>query len=108
MFESVAKRATYAFESAPTECRRNASRSPSIPPSSTPSASAVSNPDLWWSYNYNLDADLVVITPALDIETGIHIAGELPLAKHPKFPSSESNFIQNLISEFKEWNESIS
>ena len=36
------------------------------------------DPALWWRYNRSLDTDLVVITSALDGETGLDAAGELP------------------------------
>ncbi len=55
-------------------------------------------PDLWWSYNHNLDSDLVVITPGSGKETGIHLAGELPMAEDPQFPKSNTTFLSNLIS----------
>ncbi len=60
--------------------------------------SIMSNPDHWWSYKYNLDDDLVVITTSPEETTGPSIAGELPLAKDPKFPESQKTFIKNLIS----------
>jgi len=55
-------------------------------------------PSLWWSYNYDLDSDLVVITPGLESETGISTAGDLPLAEDPKFPNSRTKFLNHLIS----------
>ncbi len=55
-------------------------------------------PDLWWSYNHNLDSDLVVITPGSAKEIGIHLAGELPMAEDPQFPKSNRTFLSNLIS----------
>ncbi len=58
----------------------------------------VKNPDLWWSYKKTLDDDLVVITASTEGMTGPSLAGDLPLAKDPKFPKSHDTFIQNLIS----------
>ena len=55
-------------------------------------------PDRWWSYNHNLDSDLVVITPGSAKEIGIHLAGELPMAEDPQFPNSNTTFLSNLIS----------
>ncbi len=57
---------------------------------------AVLDPSLWWRYEANLDADLVVITPALEGETGLDIAGELPLAEEPRFPEAKQNFLSHL------------
>ncbi len=62
------------------------------------STSLMNSPDHWWSYKANLDDDLVVITTAPEETAGPSIAGELPLAKDPKFPKSHKTFIKNLIS----------
>ncbi len=56
------------------------------------------NADDYWSYKKALDDDLVVITPAIEEKTALSIAGDLPLAKDPKFPDSHKTFINNLIS----------
>ena len=57
---------------------------------------AVQDPALWWRYNRNLDGDLVVITPALEGDTGLDDAGELPLAEDPRFPDARNSFLGNL------------
>ena len=57
---------------------------------------AVLDPALWWSYNRSLDGDLVVITPAMDGDTGLDAAGDLPLAEEPRFPNARSAFLNNL------------
>ena len=59
---------------------------------------AVQDPALWWRYDRNLDGDLVVITAALEGETGLDAAGELPLAEEPRYPSARSIFLNNLRS----------
>ncbi|WP_413441803.1 SWIM zinc finger family protein [Synechococcus sp. MIT S1220] len=59
---------------------------------------AVQEPSLWWRYNRNLDGDLVVITPAMDGDTGLDAAGELPLAEEPRFPDARELFLRNLRS----------
>ena len=59
---------------------------------------AVQDPALWWRYDRSLDGDLVVITAALEGETGLDAAGELPLAEEPRFPSARSIFLNNLRS----------
>ena len=70
----------------------------SLPSDATPLPphAAVQDPALWWRYNRNLDGDLVVITPAMEGDTGLDDAGELPLAEDPRFPEARSNFLSNL------------
>ena len=57
---------------------------------------AVLDPSLWWHYDANLHADLVVITPAMDGDTGLDSAGDLPLAEEPRFPEARKNFLTHL------------
>ena len=57
---------------------------------------AVLDPSLWWRYERNLDGDLVVITAALEVDTGLDAAGELPLAEEPRFPDARDRFLANL------------
>jgi uncharacterized Zn finger protein len=57
---------------------------------------AVLDPSLWWRYNRSLDGDLVVITPAMEGDTGLDAAGDLPLAEDPRFPDARSTFLNNL------------
>ena len=57
---------------------------------------AVLDPALWWRYNRALDGDLVVITSALEGDTGLDAAGELPLAEDPRFPEASKTFLENL------------
>ena len=53
---------------------------------------------MWWRYNRSLDADLVVITSALEGDTGMDAAGDLPLAEDPRFPDARETFLSNLRS----------
>jgi uncharacterized Zn finger protein len=62
----------------------------------TPPHPAVLDPALWWHYNRNLDGDLVVVTAALEGDTGLDAAGELPLAEDPRFPEARNTFLGNL------------
>jgi uncharacterized Zn finger protein len=62
----------------------------------TPPHPAVLDPTLWWRYDASLDSDLVVITPAMEGDTGLDAAGELPLAEEPKFPDAKQQFLQHL------------
>ena len=57
---------------------------------------AVLDPSLWWRYERSLDGDLVVITAALEGDTGLDAAGELPLAEDPRFPDARDTFLANL------------
>tara|TARA_B100000029_G_scaffold500183_1_gene571548 strand:- start:3744 stop:4643 length:900 start_codon:yes stop_codon:yes gene_type:complete len=57
---------------------------------------AIADPSLWWKYEGNLNGDLVVITPAMEGDTGLHSAGELPLAEEPKFPNARQKFLNHL------------
>ena len=57
---------------------------------------AVLDPGLWWHYNRSLDGDLVVVTAALEGDTGLDAAGELPLAEDPRFPEARDMFLGNL------------
>ena len=62
----------------------------------TPPHPAVIDPSLWWHYEASLDADLVVITPAMEGETGLDSAGDLPLAEEPRFPEARQLFLAHL------------
>ena len=57
---------------------------------------AVLDPTLWWRYDAGLDSDLVVITPAMEGDTGLDAAGGLPLAEEPRFPEARPRFLQHL------------
>ena len=57
---------------------------------------AVVDPSLWWHYDSSLDADLVVITPAMEGDTGLDAAGGLPLAEEPRFPKARQSFLSHL------------
>ncbi|WP_320673667.1 SWIM zinc finger family protein [Prochlorococcus sp. MIT 1341] len=61
--------------------------------------SVVLEPELWWRYTYSLSADLVVITPAMEGETGLDVAGDLPLAQDPMFPDARNRFLSHLRSQ---------
>ena len=57
---------------------------------------AVLDPTLWWRYDASLDGDLVVITPAMEGDTGLDAAGDLPLAEEPRFPEARPRFLTHL------------
>ena len=57
---------------------------------------ALADPARWWRYDAALDSDLVVITPALEGESGLDGAGPLPLAEEPRFPQANRLFLEQL------------
>ena len=57
---------------------------------------AIKDPSRWWRYGAALDSDLVVITPALEGDTGLDAAGPLPLAEEPRFPEANLHFLEHL------------
>ncbi len=61
--------------------------------------SAILNPSMWWKYEGNLNADLVVITSSVDGNTGLNSAGVLPLAEDPKYPNAQEKFLNHLHKE---------
>ena len=60
---------------------------------------AILEPNLWWKYEKNLNADLVVITPSIEGDTGLDSAGDLPLAEDPKYPDAKKKFLCHLREE---------
>ncbi|MFM7676110.1 MAG: SWIM zinc finger family protein [Synechococcus sp.] len=61
-----------------------------------PTHGAIEDPSRWWRYAAALDPDLVVITPALEGESGLDAAGPLPLAEEPRFPDANRRFLEHL------------
>jgi uncharacterized Zn finger protein len=57
---------------------------------------AIADPARWWRYDAPLDPDLVVITPAMEGESGLDGAGPLPLAEEPRFPEANQLFLETL------------
>jgi len=57
---------------------------------------SILDPSMWWKYEGVLNADLVVITTAMEQDTGLYAAGEIPLAEDPTFPNAREKFIQVL------------
>jgi uncharacterized Zn finger protein len=60
---------------------------------------SLGDPVRWWRYDAPLDPDLVVITPAMEGESGLDGAGPLPLAVEPRFPDANRLFLERLLSE---------
>ena len=107
LLEDLAEYRRKALETLAAEAAKHAD-APSDPSESTvstdneqptPPHPAVLDPTLWWRYDASLDADLVVITPAMEGDTGLDAAGELPLAEEPRFPNSKQQFLNHLRSQ---------
>jgi uncharacterized Zn finger protein len=64
--------------------------------SQQPVHGAITDPSRWWRYDAALDPDLVVITPALEGDTGLDAAGPLPLAESPQFPEANQSFLAHV------------
>jgi len=57
---------------------------------------AIRDPNRWWRYDAALDPALVVITPAMEGDTGLDEAGPLPLAEDGRFPDAARRFVEHL------------
>ena len=57
---------------------------------------AIRDPNRWWRYDAALDPALVVITPAMEGDTGLDEAGPLPLAEDGRFPEASRHFVDHL------------
>ena len=57
---------------------------------------AIQNASMWWSYKGELNEELVVITSAIDENSSLTAAGELPLAEDPQFPHAKKKFLTHL------------
>lgn len=61
-----------------------------------PTPVAINDPGRWWRYDAPLDPALVVITPAMEGESGLEEAGPLPLAEDGRFPEANLQFLTHL------------
>ncbi|MEN9768282.1 MAG: hypothetical protein RLZZ32_2242, partial [Cyanobacteriota bacterium] len=57
---------------------------------------AIREPKRWWRYGSALDPALVVITPAMEGDTGLDEAGAVPLAEDGRFPDAGRHFVEHL------------
>ena len=88
----LAKKAKEAKEAAPAD----APPQPATEGSLNPAPAAIRDPNRWWSYGAALDPGLVVITPAMEGDTGLDEAGPLPLAEDGRFPEAAKHFVDHL------------
>ena len=79
--------------------RRREGAEPTVAHAPHPLHPALGDPTRWWRYDAPLDPDLVVITPALEGESGLDGAGPLPLAVEPRFPDANRLFLERLREE---------
>jgi uncharacterized Zn finger protein len=63
---------------------------------------AIRDPSRWWRYDAPLATDLVVITPAMEGESGLDAAGPLPLAEEHRFPDANRLFLEHLQQHSRE------
>ena len=96
LLEDLAEYRRKALANLAKKTKTKKDNNPSSDSAPLPPHAAVQDPALWWRYNRNLDGDLVVITPALEGDTGLDDAGELPLAEDPRFPDARNSFLGNL------------
>jgi uncharacterized Zn finger protein len=66
------------------------------PAASQPVHPAIKDPNRWWRYGAALDPELVVITPAMEGDTGLDAAGPLPLAEDGRFSDANGRFLEQL------------
>ena len=95
LLEDLAEQRRKALASLAEQRAGDAAPPEEMPPPLLPHP-AVLDPALWWRYNRSLDGDLVVITAAMEGDTGLDAAGDLPLAEDPRFPDARSTFLSNL------------
>ena len=88
----LAKKAKEAKEAAPAD----APPQPAADGSLQPAPAAIRDPNRWWSYGAALDPGLVVITPAMEGDTGLDEAGPLPLAEDGRYPEAARHFVEQL------------
>ncbi|MFN9645546.1 MAG: SWIM zinc finger family protein, partial [Cyanobacteriota bacterium] len=79
------------------ERRRAGAKAPRIHVPHPPHG-AIADPSRWWRYDAPLDPDLVVIAPALEGDSGLELAGPLPLAEEPRFPEANRLFLDRLLA----------
>jgi len=88
----LAQKAKEAKERTPAD----APPQPSADGSQHQAPAAIRDPNRWWRYDAALDPALVVITPAMEGDTGLDEAGPLPLAEDGRFPEAPRHFVEQL------------
>ena len=78
------------------EAKANPDAEPAITPQAHPAPVSIREPKRWWRYGAALDPGLVVITPAMEGDTGLDEAGAIPLAEDGRFPEAGKQFVEHL------------
>jgi len=93
LLADLAKRRRRALVKQARQARARGENQPDNSAAPQPLHSAIKDPSRWWRYDASLDPDLVVITPAMEGESGLDAAGPLPLAEEPRFPQANQRFL---------------
>ena len=101
---AVQRRALLAKKASEAKAARKADGEGSPAPATgdglhNPTPVAIRDPNRWWRYDAALDPGLVVITPAMEGDTGLDEAGPLPLAEDGRFPEAPRQFVDHLRSQ---------
>ena len=101
---AVQRRALLAKKASEAKAARKADGEGSPTPATgdglhNPTPVAIRDPNRWWRYDAALDPGLVVITPAMEGDTGLDEAGPLPLAEDGRFPEAPRQFVDHLRSQ---------
>ncbi|MFM8661324.1 MAG: SWIM zinc finger family protein, partial [Cyanobium sp.] len=101
---AVQRRALLAKKASEAKAARKADGEASPAPAGAdglhnPTPVAIRDPNRWWRYEAALDPGLVVITPAMEGDTGLDEAGPLPLAEDGRFPEAPRQFVEHLRSQ---------
>ena len=78
------------------EAKANPDAEQASPPQLHPAPISIREPKRWWRYGAALDPGLVVITPAMEGDTGLDEAGAIPLAEDGRFPEAGKQFVEHL------------
>ena len=96
LLADLAKRRQRALLRQAKQARARGQEQSDITATPQPVHAAITDPTRWWRYSASLDPDLVVITPALEGDTGLDAAGPLPLAEEPRFPEANRLFLEHI------------
>jgi len=96
LLTDLAKRRRRALAKQARQARARGEEAAEIGHTPQPVHGAITDPSRWWRYAAALDPDLVVITPALEGDTGLDAAGPLPLAEAPQFPEANQLFLAHV------------
>jgi uncharacterized Zn finger protein len=96
LLTDLAKRRRRALAKQARQARARGEEETVASGSQQPVHGAITDPRRWWRYEAALDSDLVVITPALEGDTGLDAAGPLPLAESPQYPEANQRFLAHV------------